>query len=66
MFKGESAYSLTFSWQVKRNQPEIEEKPMEIQDVPLERERGRPAWDVFDVMSHVRFSFFGKLFEKGE
>ncbi|KAJ8920306.1 hypothetical protein NQ315_011968 [Exocentrus adspersus] len=41
-----------------------EEQPNEIVDIPLDKgEKKAPPWDVLDIMSHIRFSFFGKLFE---
>lgn len=56
-----------FKIRVKRQFPQVEKQlPGEIVDVPLEKENNKRAWDILDIMGHVRLSFFGKLFEDGE
>ncbi|XP_074030439.1 uncharacterized protein [Leptinotarsa decemlineata] len=49
-----------FNIRVKRDGADYgtENKVGEIADVPLGREKTKPPWDVLDVMSHVKFSFF--------
>ncbi|KAJ8984010.1 hypothetical protein NQ317_006865 [Molorchus minor] len=52
-----------FNIRVKRNSDNIEEKPEEIVNVPLERDSPGTPWDILNFMGQVRYSFFGKLFE---
>ncbi|VEN42520.1 unnamed protein product [Callosobruchus maculatus] len=59
------AHKEVFKIRVKRNTEtgNYEKRRCPIRDVNLGQSKDRPAWDIFDVMQHVRYSFFGKLFE---
>nr|CAH7759256.1 unnamed protein product [Callosobruchus chinensis] len=59
------AHKEVFKIRVKRNidRANFERRRYPIRDVNLGKSKDRPAWDIFDVMQHVRYSFFGKLFE---
>ncbi|CAH1967697.1 unnamed protein product [Acanthoscelides obtectus] len=59
------AHKEVFKIRVRRNalNGNIERKMHPIRDINLEKSRDGHAWDIFDVMQHVRYSFFGKLFE---